>query len=587
MKAFQRILAVLLCLVMSLGMISMVASATTIDTAADGSLTIYKYEKGEGATEIPATGTTQTVPTGNTPLAGVTFTVYQIMTKDQMLTYFNGTDATSLVASSYYTESDGAYTVKNYSGTTVTGTAKETGVDGKVTFDPLTLGVYLVIETAYPDKVTQPVAPFLVSIPLTDPVDENEWIYDVIVYPKNSTSEGSITLIKEGEGNAKLEASFLLQKKNGNTWDDVDTYTTDATTGSVEIADLAHGEYQLIEQSVTAEGYVVDKTPITFEINTSSQVTYTSTTRANVTAVSGNNNKALTLTIVNEKLDVTKTDVSTNKTPGVGGTVNFEVTVEVPTNVTDLTSFSLTDAPTNLEVNEDSVEVANVPTDCYDVDYTGDGFTLTFDHEEMGDYADSILTITYTATVKESAASAGKTKNDVTLNYNDGVRAMTDTATTEEQKYYKIDITKRKDSTTGAVAAGVEFKLYKDAAMTQEVKVTGETGEYVYNPNGAANDDATLTTDENGKLVVSGLPAGTYYLKETKAPEGYNLLSDKITITLGESTANQTHTQTIVNKAGFTLPQTGGIGTLMFIIIGGVLMAGGICLIVPNKKRAI
>ena len=51
--------------------------------------------------------------------------------------------------------------------------------------------------------------------------------------------------------------------------------------------------------------------------------------------------------------------------------------------------------------------------------------------------------------------------------------------------------------------------------------------------------------------------------------------------------ADYQYETTIVNKKGFTLPATGGIGTLMFIIIGGVLMAGGICLIVPNKKRAV
>ena len=197
----------------------------------------------------------------------------------------------------------------------------------------------------------------------------------------------------------------------------------------------------------------------------------------------------------------------------------------------------------------------------------------------------------------ESAATQNSSTNTVTLTYKDSVAEYSKQDTTE-QKFCKIDITKRKDSDSGALAAGVEFELYKkgDGNAKVPVTVTVSDGAYIY-----AGTDQTATklvtsgattedTQDDGKLVVSGLPAGTYYLKETKAPEGYNLLDDYIEITVDyddETDASQVVTKTIVNKQGFTLPQTGGIGTLMFIIIGGVLMAGGICLIVPNKKRAV
>lgn len=123
----------------------------------------------------------------------------------------------------------------------------------------------------------------------------------------------------------------------------------------------------------------------------------------------------------------------------------------------------------------------------------------------------------------------------------------------------------------------------------------------------------------DGKIVVKGLANGTYYLEETKTADDYNLLKGRVAVTVAiESTTkwkstesyvndvltkqtyeSATHTSdsediialkntTIVNKKGFDLPTTGGIGTLMFFIIGGVLIAGGICLItVPNKKRSV
>lgn len=305
MKTFQRILAIALALIMSLSVLGTVAFAasTTFESGkTTGSLTIHKLEKGENAGEpIDSTGTTQDIPANYTALKDVTFTVYQILDKDGFENYLNYTTGNeALDPADYYTydATTKTYTVK-VNGQTVTGTPKTTGDDGIVTFD-LALGLYLVIETSYPAKVTQPTTPFLVSIPLTDPSDENEWLYDVVVYPKNSTSEGGINLIKKGEDDALLEAEFLLQKKVDNTWTDIDTYTTSTTNASgIAIENLAHGEYQLIEQSVTAEGYVVDKTPITFSIDANSTVTYTSTDRANV-EVTGDGEKAMTITVTNE-----------------------------------------------------------------------------------------------------------------------------------------------------------------------------------------------------------------------------------------------------------------------------------------------
>ncbi len=133
---------------------------------------------------------------------------------------------------------------------------------------------------------------------------------------------------------------------------------------------------------------------------------------------------------------------------------------------------------------------------------------------------------------------------------------------------------------------------------------------------------ADLTTNGDGVVSQPGLANGTYYLVETKTKEGYNLLKEPAAVTLSisyKTTWDETNTYdasgnlvkhevsktnetfnsvvdstgagyatTIVNKKGFKLPTTGGIGTLMFFIIGGVLIAGGICLItVPNKKRSV
>lgn len=584
MKMFKRTLAMLLCLVMAVGLMAMgvsAADATTIDATAKGSITIHKYES---STKGPnGDGTTNaTIPEGAKPLKDVTFTLYQVMNSADTIAYYNGTSTNTVDVSTYV--ENGALK----SGVTaITTTTAKTDENGEATFSDLPVGMYVVIETAYPDKVTAPAEPFLVSIPMANPDGETQWMYDVNVYPKNSTSVGSVTLNKKGESNASIDASFLLQKKDANgNWTNVDTYST--TNGTVTIANLAHGDYQFIEQSVVADGYVVDKTPITFTIDANSTVEYTSTTRANVTAT-GDKTKALTLNITNEKPDVTKEAASTGL-EGVGETIPFTVTVEVPTNIKDMTSFTLTDAPINLDVDSGSIVVKDNNTALtkgtnYTVEDSADGcgFTMTFTLANMGNYAGKTLTVTYNATVLASAATTGQSGNEVTLTYDDGVREQTDTDDTT-QKNYTIQITKYKDSVNANnVAAGVKFTLSEDGTLVNVIK--NADGSYRV---AAANETGALTemeTTSAGLLKISGLSAGTYKLTETKAPDGYNLLSAPIEITL---TGNTTlHTQDVINKAGFTLPKTGGLGTLMFILIGGVLMAGGVVLLTSTgKKRA-
>lgn len=368
----------------------------------------------------------------------------------------------------------------------------------------------------------------------------------------------------------------------------MDTYST--TNGTVTIENLAHGDYQFIEQSVDAAGYVVDTTPITFTIDTNSTVEYTSTTRANVTAT-GDKTKALTLNITNEKPDVTKEAASTGL-EGVGETIPFTVTVEVPSNIAvNMTAFNLSDAPTNLKIDTTSIAVKDgttAVTGCYTVEASGtdnNGFTMTFNPKNMAAYAGKTLTVTYNATVLASAATAGESGNEVTLTYNDGVKEQTDTDDTT-QKNYTIQITKYKDSVNANnVAAGVKFTLSEDGTLVNVIK--NADGTYRVAAAGETGAVTEMETTSAGLLKISGLSAGTYKLTETKAPDGYNLLSAPIEITLNTDTSEHVHEQDVINKAGFTLPKTGGLGTLMFILIGGVLMAGGVVLLTSTgKKRA-
>lgn len=109
----------------------------------------------------------------------------------------------------------------------------------------------------------------------------------------------------------------------------------------------------------------------------------------------------------------------------------------------------------------------------------------------------------------------------------------------------------------------------------------------------------TITT---GELVINGLADGTYYLTETKAPRGYNLLREPVKVKIDHTTANgkltetsfvadQTETDTsgvvkVENNAGAELPSTGGIGTTVFYVLGSAMALGAVILLVTKKRMA-
>ena len=145
--------------------------------------------------------------------------------------------------------------------------------------------------------------------------------------------------------------------------------------------------------------------------------------------------------------------------------------------------------------------------------------------------------------------------------------------------------------------------LYKDS-VKEENKITA----IKY----GAEQDGTFITKDNGKIIIKGLEAGTYYLKETKTEKGYTLLANPVKIEINETPDETTGTTfseckvdgnsankveitensgnyyfafTVQNNKGFNLPATGGMGTYLFTIGGLVIMAGAVFLLITFKKK--
>ena len=310
-------------------------------------------------------------------------------------------------------------------------------------------------------------------------------------------------------------------------------------------------------------------------------------------------------------------EFKTANNAGIGDTVNFQIDIVVrdgqPKNyvVHDKMSEGLTfngtvsvfllrhSAPDASGVLESGYKLVTETTD----DCT---FEVQFDDGTLK--PNDAITISYSATVNEKAVIAGSgNTNEAILKYNDktSVKHTTTTYVWDMSVHKYTDLGEGKADTP---LEGAEFRLYKMDNTTKKYARFTETGTNtsIYKLNKTDNWTATeadatkVKTPANGNIKFEGLDAGTYYLEETKAPTGYNKLSDPITVVISSDlpnaggiasytvTYNDTtptdHIVRVENKTGTTLPSTGGIGTTIFYVVGGGLMVAAIVLLVTKKR---
>ena len=268
---------------------------------------------------------------------------------------------------------------------------------------------------------------------------------------------------------------------------------------------------------------------------------------------------------------------------------------------------------------------------------TAGGGTLTVTFADLKKVAnvnkDSKIVVEYTAKLLSTAEIGNPgNKNEVYLEYSnnpnqtgEGTPSTGNTPKDEVLVFtYELDVTKVDGQNAEKKLAKAEFVLL-NSDKTKAAKVTnGKFVEWVDVPT--AGEDGTitypagttLTSDTDGKFVIAGLDAGTYYLRETKAPAGYNLLKNDISVTItatldkaenhpaltglklsvkdGKADAAATESDgsvetgivatNVVNNSGAQLPETGGMGTTLFYVLGGILVLVAIILLVTRKRMS-
>lgn len=299
----------------------------------------------------------------------------------------------------------------------------------------------------------------------------------------------------------------------------------------------------------------------------------------------------------NEKPEIKKEvqtsagDWSSENNAKIGDIVEFKIVVHVEAGAQ---SYKVADTMSEgLSFNSGSLKVTYKDTPATaNSDYTlepgknGTTFTLTFKDSYVADKVGEAIVVTYNATLNEKAVVTGN-KNKATLGYGTNKTVESETTTYT----YEFDLVKV-DGATKKLLNGAEFKLYDAENGGSVIKVVPVAGGYR-----VANGDETGAVDTikvNGKVHISGLDKTTYWLEETKAPDGYNMLTERKPVSLTNGSNNTTltsstwseadHGVAVENNAGTVLPSTGGMGTTLFYVIGGGLMVAAVVLLVTKKR---
>lgn len=428
----------------------------------------------------------------------------------------------------------------------------ETDAYGRTKSSNMSQGLYLVVETAVPEEVYYTTDPFFVSLPMTDATGDY-WVYDVYCYPKNQTNNPTIDKLVSEDG------SF---------------------------ADIA----------TASEGDVLDYRIVTKLPSITSEATYLSQ-----------------YTIV----DTISSGIVYNKDTKI------------------LFYSSETDAKNGTGTPAAAWDSAGT---YFTVSYGTSTMTVAMTASGIGQinpaYSNLYLVVAYSATVSsDSTVVLGDTgnPNTVDLTYSRSNTVYTNTIEDVANVYtYGINLTKTFGSDSGD-ATDVQFVI-QNSTDIYWVVAAGSNGVYYVTGQAADESGATkFSPDADGSLIINGLEADTYTMTEVQTSDGFSLLKNSITISFTQTVdsyipsaatitglANEyeevtvTHVNdasaavdgsvtsmssdgasvnarvdmSILNSVTFTLPQTGGLGTILFTLAGALAVIFGVAVISKSRRKA-
>lgn len=268
----------------------------------------------------------------------------------------------------------------------------------------------------------------------------------------------------------------------------------------------------------------------------------------------------------------------------IGDTIEFKATITTGAGYTKYVLRDTMSAGLTFNANSVKVKVGDTTVDAsnYTVTPNKDGYTFVVEFKDS--YIVTLpkntkIEVYYTATLNENAVVEGNgNPNELDLAY--GENNKTDSVKTTTYTY-KFDIIK-KDGVTQAKLDGATFRLFDKDNNRIYVELKNRENN-TYRVTTVAND--VLVTA--GEAIIEGLDADKYYLEEVTAPTGYNKLTSKVEVNISSIGADNTFsrfTANVLNYTGSQLPETGGMGTTLFLTLGSMLVIGFGLLLVTKLR---
>ena len=466
------------------------------------------------------------------------------------------------------------------------------------------------------------------------------YVLSNVKYGKNYGTEGASVSDATLKAITDADAFAKGYTPSGNAFK-----TVSSANGSTEISGLPSGYYFVMDSTpVTGQDaatkYILQVVGDTSIKVKSSVPTVEKKVKENDKTVTDNTDTR----IPSYTLDTGYNDVADYN---MGDKVPFQLIGTLPADLADYDTYKyyfIDTLSSGLKYNGDAVvSIMNgnvktpVPAGTFAIEYSGTSLTIKCEDVTAIDVngvkvtKDSYIVVDYTATLTTGAVvGLPGNPNEVYLEFsnNPNKGGEGDMGETPKDKVivftYELDVTKidgadkDKDAAEQTKLANAEFKLQNSANKWAVVGTDNKVTGWVENEN----DATVLKTGDNGLIKIIGLDDGTYTLKETKAPAGYNLPAQGFTVEIKaatannqtwndfapdkaltnlvvkvdnvEGTANNNATEnkhgiasiTIQNNKGATLPETGGIGTTIFYVLGSALVIGAAVLLVTKKRMS-